>query len=171
MAMFPILRSVRVRSFEKGLLFRNGEFERVLGEGRHWLFDPFFDARVDLVSARAPWLVHRDLDLIVKSGQLDGHATVVELTDTERALVWIDGRFDTVLGPGRYALWTTVCDVRVETIDVRRVRFEHEAVAAILNDSASSGFLTAHTVAQGQLGLIYLDGAFVETVGPGPSGA
>ena len=78
--------------------------------------------RVSVVSQRNPWFEHEDLDMIVKSGALDGHANVLDLKDYQRALVWIDGRFDRVLGPGLYALWTKVRHVKVDVVDAGDVR-------------------------------------------------
>jgi hypothetical protein len=53
--MFP-LKYVKIRSYEAGLYFRDGEFQRLLPPGRHWLFHPLDKIRVDIVSQRAPWL-------------------------------------------------------------------------------------------------------------------
>ncbi len=61
-------KRIRIRSYEVGLHFRDGEFKGLLSEGRHWLFDPLLKHRVDVVSKRDPWLVHDKLDMIVKSG-------------------------------------------------------------------------------------------------------
>ena len=115
----PVKR-VKIRSYEVGLYFRDGEFKRLLTAGRHWLFDPLWKVRVDVVSQRDPWLNHDKLDVIVKSGALIGLAEVVDLKDYERALVWIEGRFSHVLPPGLYAYWTGFKDVRVEVIDAAR---------------------------------------------------
>ena len=35
-----VLRRFKVREHERGLLFRDREFERVLRPGRHWVWDP-----------------------------------------------------------------------------------------------------------------------------------
>src|SRR4051812_42051113 len=103
--MFPF-RRVKVRSYEVGLHFRDGEFRGLLGEGRHLFFDPFGRVDVEVVSRRSPRLVHDQLDLIVASGQLKGLAAVVDLKDDRRGLLWVDGRFAGVLPPGLYAYWT-----------------------------------------------------------------
>ena len=95
-----LVKTVKIRSFEKGLCFRDREFQGVLGTGRHWFVDPLSRIKVDVVSQRSPWIEHEDLDVIVKSGALEGLATVVDLKDYQRALVWVDGRFEKVLGPG-----------------------------------------------------------------------
>ena len=59
----------KIRSFEMGLHFRDGEFRGLLGAGTHWFFDPFGKVAVEIVSRRAPFLAHEKLDLIVKSGE------------------------------------------------------------------------------------------------------
>jgi len=119
-------KRIRIRSYEVGLHFRDGEFKGLLSEGRHWLFDPLLKHRVDVVSKRDPWLVHDKLDMIVKSGALGEHATVVDLKDHERALVWVDGRFHRIISAGLYAYWNGMREVRVESVDARTARFEHD---------------------------------------------
>jgi hypothetical protein len=55
-------------AYETGLYFRDGEFKRLLSEGRHWLFDPLLlrKVRVDVANMRDAWLAHDKLDMIVK---------------------------------------------------------------------------------------------------------
>ena len=61
------LRRFDGRSFERGLSFRAGEFSELVGPGWVVRFDPFGRSSLDVVSLRAPWLVHKDLDLVVRS--------------------------------------------------------------------------------------------------------
>ena len=35
-----IIKSIKIRSYEIGLYFRDGEFNGLLGVGRHWFVDP-----------------------------------------------------------------------------------------------------------------------------------
>src|SRR5580704_2188045 len=121
-----VFSRVKIHSYEVGLYFRDGEFRGLVEAGRHWIFDPLGRARIEVVSLRAPWLVHDKLDVIVKSGALDGRAKVLDLKDYQRALVWIDGRLSHVLPPGLYAYWTGLRVVAVELVDARKVRFEHK---------------------------------------------
>ena len=48
-----LFKRVKIRSYEVGLHFRDGEFKGLLSAGRHWLFDPLGKVRVDVVSQRA----------------------------------------------------------------------------------------------------------------------
>jgi hypothetical protein len=162
-----LIKTAKIRSYEKGLYFKNREFQGLLDAGRHWFIDPLFKIKVDVVSQRTPWIMHEDLDVIVKSGALEGHATVVDLKDNQRALVWVDGRFETVLGPGLYALWTKVRDVQVDIIDARKVRFEHENLNLIAKSTNIDNELNISTVEPGCAGVYFQDGTYVETFGPG----
>ncbi len=127
-----MFKTIKIRSYQMGLYFRDGEFKGLLGEGRHWLFDPLGKVRVDIVSMRDAWLVHDKLDMIVKSGALADLAIVLDLKDYQRGLVWVEGRFSRVLPPGLYAYWTAMRDIKTEVVDARKVRFEHDDLPVIL---------------------------------------
>jgi regulator of protease activity HflC (stomatin/prohibitin superfamily) len=164
--MYPIT-TVKIRSFERALLFREGDLVQILGPGKHRLWNPLRRLRADVLSAREPWIRHPDLDLAVKGHHLEGLAQVMELSEHERALVWIDGRFDCVLAPGRYALWTGFRDIRIERLDARKHRLEHADLAAILATSSGAERLESLLVPQGAMGLVYANGALTETLPPG----
>ena len=162
-----MFKRIKIRSYEYGLYFREGEFKGLLAPGRYWLFDPLLKTQVDVVSQRAPWLVHEKLDVIIKSGALAGRAEVVDLKDYQRALVWIDGRFSHILPPGLYAYWTGVKDVRIEVVDARKVRFQHADFKPIVRSQNSAHVLDICTVERNHVGASFQDGEYVETLAPG----
>src|SRR5439155_4284900 len=162
-----MIRYIRIRPFEVGLVFRDGTFRGLLAPGAYWRFDPLGRERIDVVSQRAPWLVHEQLDLIVRSGVVGDDAVVLDLADHQRGLVWIDGRFAAVLPPGLYALWTTFRRVRAEVIDARAVRFEHPEREAILRGARAAELLEVQDVPADHAGLLFLDGRYAEALGPG----
>jgi regulator of protease activity HflC (stomatin/prohibitin superfamily) len=163
-----VFKLKRIRKYDIGLYFRNGEFRGLLVPGWHWFIDPLFRVRVEIVSQRAPWLAHEKLDVIVKSGALADRAVVVDLKDYERALVWIDGRFSHVLLPGLHAYWTTLRDVKVEVVDARAVRFTHPDLPVVVKSQSAERALETVTVPAGHAGVWFRDGSFVETLPPGP---
>jgi regulator of protease activity HflC (stomatin/prohibitin superfamily) len=161
-----VVRSVRVRAHERGLVFRNKELRGVLQPGLHWIDDPLREVRVDVVSVREPLLRHADLDVIVKAGLLGSEASVVDLKDHERAIVFVDGRVRWVLKPGLYALWTVFHDVRVEVVDARPVRFDHDSLHAILAVPGADA-LEAVEIAPGFTGLFFKEGRHETSLPPG----
>jgi regulator of protease activity HflC (stomatin/prohibitin superfamily) len=159
--------SFKVREHERGLLFEDREFKGVLRPGRHWVGRLFRVVRVDTVSVRDPWLKRPDLDVLVKSGALGDEATVVDLKDHQRAVVWIDGRVAAVLTPGLYALWNVFRQVRVETFDARTVRLEHPDLAVLLQAADAAAAIEAVAVDAGHVALVFEDGRHAAALGPG----
>ena len=161
------MKTVKVREYEMGLYFRDGEFRGILERGRYRFFDPMGKVKVDVVSMRDPWLMHEKLDLIVRSGALEGRAVVLDLKDYERALVWIEGRFSHILPPGLYAYWTGVKRVTVEVIDARKVRFEHKDLPIVTRLPSADRVLDVCTVEPYHQGVLTVDGEYVATLPPG----
>jgi len=158
---------VKIRKLERGLYFRDREFVGVLRPGRHVFVDPMWRVRVTVVSVRQPFLVHPELDVIARSGALTGEARVVDLKQHQRALVWVDGRFAGILGPGLAALWTVYREVRVEVVDAGSVRFEHKDLATVLASPQAEAFLEQSLVEEGRVGVLYVDGRLREVLSAG----
>ena len=152
-----------------GLHFRDGEFRGLLDAGRHWFVDPLGKVQVEVVSQRSPWLSHEKLDVMVKTGVLKDRAVVLDLKDNQRALVWIDGRFSHILPPGLYAYWTAFRDVVVQIVeaDAQNVRFQHKDYQVIVRSAMADRVLDTVAVEQGQVGVLFQDGNYVETLPPG----
>jgi regulator of protease activity HflC (stomatin/prohibitin superfamily) len=163
--MWPIKR-VKIHSYEKGLYFKDKEFKGILSAGRYWFLDPLNKINIHVVSQRDPWLVHKDLDVIIKSEALK-EAIVLDLRDYERALVWIDGRFDRVLAPGQYVLWSKFRKVETEVVDARDVLFNHRDINVILKSKDVEKALSFFVIDEGFAGVYFLDGRYVKTLGPG----
>jgi regulator of protease activity HflC (stomatin/prohibitin superfamily) len=162
-----MFRRFKVREHERGLLFRDGVFQDVLGPGVHFFLDPFFKLTCEIAPVRSPWLWHNDLEVIVRSKALRREAHVLDLKSHERAVVWIDGRLEVVLKPGLYALWTVFRHVKAEVVDARGALFEHEQLATILGLSGSALQLETATVEPGHAGLLFRNGRHEATLGPG----
>ena len=52
------LKRVTVKKNERGLLLRNGDFERVLQPGTHWLFAGIDKLRVETFALEQPAFTH-----------------------------------------------------------------------------------------------------------------
>lgn len=162
-----MIHRIKIKPHERGLLFRDGAFEEVLQPGTHWRYDPLLKVRVDIVSPRNPWLVHKDLDLIVKSGKLGSEAIVADLKDHERALVWIDGRFAGAIGSGLWALWTVEHEVRVEIVDAHAMQLVHADLPVIVRSPGATALLEVLNVPPGHAGLWFREGVYQATLAPG----
>ncbi|HXU33360.1 MAG TPA: slipin family protein [Thermoanaerobaculia bacterium] len=161
------IQILKVRAHERGLLFRDGAFERPLAPGRHLIAAPFTDLAVDRVSVREPWLEHKALDEIVRSGKLGSDLVAIDLKDHERAVVSIDGRVALICGPGVRALWQVDRTVKVEVVDARQQPFVHPDLAVVLAARGAATLLETSVVPAGWTGLLFQDGRLIGQLAPG----
>jgi regulator of protease activity HflC (stomatin/prohibitin superfamily) len=87
--------------------------------------------------------------------------------DHQRALVWIEGRFSQILPPGQYAYWLGQKRVTVELADIRQARFEHKDLKVIARSAMARAALDICEVQRDRVGVLFIDGRYIETVGPG----
>jgi regulator of protease activity HflC (stomatin/prohibitin superfamily) len=160
-----MIRWTKIRPLERGLLYRDRVFVRVLGPGWHFLLG--WRVRVVKLSVRDVFVESADLDVIVRSGTLGDEALVLDLSEYQRALVWVDGRFVAILGRGLWVAWTVFRQVRAEVLDARTVRCEHPDLAAVLANPQAPRFLEQAQVESGQVALVLIDGRLAATLEPG----
>lgn len=162
-----MIRLIKIGKYERGLMFRGREFIKVLRPGRKLIFNPLFRVTIDRVSVRDAWLLSDYLDVIVRSGALEDELQVLDLKDHERALVWVDGRFEGVYGAGLRALWTVFSDVRVEIIDAREGRLDRPDLSVILATETGKRMLDEIQVEQNQAALLMVNGRQEDVLRPG----
>lgn len=158
----------RILAHERGLYFVDEQFVEILNEGSYWFTDLFKSEVLDIVSVKEAWLVHKELESIIKSGKINkGELEVIDLKDNQRAVIWIDGRFDRILNSGIYALWKVGREVLVEVIDVKSPQFVYEKLDIILDAEASKTLLNEFIVEDNHIGLYFENGNFMGNLKPG----
>jgi regulator of protease activity HflC (stomatin/prohibitin superfamily) len=162
-----MIRWFKIARYERGFLFRDRDFVRVLQPGPYLYLDPLLRLRIEIEDVTGPGIESERLDVIVKSGSLGRDALVVDLSDGERGLVFVEGRLERVLTPGLYAFWTVLKDVRVEKVDATRVRIETPALAKLLTISGTATLIDLVDVEAGWVGLYFLNGTFQEVLPAG----
>jgi len=165
---FLMLR-LTVKDGERAFLLRNGRFERVLGPGRHRLFDPLRGLAVELHQAvRSEFPAERHA--VLKAARPDLAAEMFEAVETkadEVAIVSLDGRPSVLMGPWQTRVfWKVATRVDAERIDVTsdpKVAPRHLAMVARERNS----HVAEHVVENHEAGLLYVEGRFAERLAPG----
>jgi regulator of protease activity HflC (stomatin/prohibitin superfamily) len=161
-------KTVRIRKHERGLLFRDGDFVRPLAPGVYRI--PIWRVRrvkIEVVDTLRTRFDHPLLDVLLADERVRDALVVVDLTDTQRALVWKDGRLLQIVGPGRHAYWRQPAAVAVELFDVTAFRFTHPQLATILQHADATRWLDGLQVDAGEEALLYRDGVLAERLGEG----
>src|SRR3954464_5706293 len=159
-----LMTNVTVKDGERALLTRNGRLERVLGPGRHRLFDPRNELTAEIFKVvRAEFPAERYL--VLKAARPDLAAELFEAVETkanEVAIVNLDGRPMQLMTPWQARVyWKVATAIDVERIDVSgdpRVTARHLAMI----DRTRSVVVTEAVVENHEAGLLYVEGRLVE---------
>src|SRR5688572_1156175 len=161
-----LFKTIHIKKHERGLWFRRGDFIDVLGPGAHrvavWNLRK---DRIEVVDTTQTRFTHAMLDVLLTHGVLRDQLHVVDLNDTQRALVWKDDRLAHVLGPGLHAFWQVPHAVHVAVFDVGHgasLKFEPPRLSAILQHPDAVRWLEGVFVDSHQEVLLYRDGVLVD---------
>jgi regulator of protease activity HflC (stomatin/prohibitin superfamily) len=160
----------RIRKHERGLLFKHGDFVRLLAPGTHYLWQSLLHPgrlAVETVPILNAKFEHKLLETLVREPSVAAAVTVVDLADNQRALVWKDGRLAFVLGSGRHAFWKTEAKLEVEGFDVSTVRFDHPKIEAIVAHPEAKAHLEWVMVDPNFEVLLLVNGVLRERLAPG----
>ena len=162
-----MFRKFHVNKDERGLLFRKGDFARVLRPGDTWVFDPLARATVEKFALDKPFFDHRLAEYIRKAEPelVAIEFQVVELGSSEAGLRYENGVLAEVLAPDtRRLYWKSFVDVRVEKIDIAQDVEVDRGLARMLVAAdprkrvAGSENVLAVIVPQYHVAVLYVDG-------------
>jgi regulator of protease activity HflC (stomatin/prohibitin superfamily) len=114
-------KRVTVKKNERGLLLRNGDFQRVLQPGTHWLFAGLDGLRVETFALDQAAFTHGLADYLMarEPAVVAAEFVRVELAEHQVGLRSENGVLVEVLAPGtRRLYWKGLVDVRIEVIDI-----------------------------------------------------
>ena len=118
-----MFRKFHVKKDERALLFRKGDFVRVLHPGEYRVFDPLHRASVEKFTLDKPLFDHRLAEYLRRAepevAEREFH--VVEIGTNEVGLRYENGVIAEILAPDtRRLYWKGFVDVSVEKIDIAR---------------------------------------------------
>jgi regulator of protease activity HflC (stomatin/prohibitin superfamily) len=171
------LHRVIVKKTERGLLLRNGDFERILKPGKYWLFDGLDTLKIELCKLEQVAFTHPIAEyLLAQAPQAVADDFVrVELAEDQVGLRTENGVLVEILPPAtRRLYWKGLVDVRVEVLDLSKSAEVPEFVVHRITQTQ----LRQHPVAglQGVLqvqvpqygaGVLWIDGRIGRLLPPG----
>ena len=174
--MFGMKRIV-IAQHERGLYLKDRSIEKILGPGVYWIMDFLGRVSVPVYDITKPEFAYPAQDVLVKE-RVDLVARwfqVIELGEQEVGLVYKNGRLSTVLAPGaRQLYWKGPVEVRVDVVNIATdfavareiLRLIARARPGELAQAVTASVVVAE-VAEKFMGLLFVDGELVKTLGPG----
>lgn len=158
------MRRVTIFPYEMGLVFRKDRFLNALPEGKHWIrwSDQLF--RYDMTEEFTPLC---ELNILLQNSLLKENLEVIELEDHQIALVFYEGNFLKVIGPGRHPFWKSIVDYRFQILDRNVVDVPATINKHLLKQAALVPYLHPTIIDSHEMGLLIVDGNLERQLKPG----
>ncbi len=166
-----ILQRLKIPYEGRALITRNRKADKLLAEGRYWLYDPKCELKVYFLDRRDVRIGVPDLRALHESGLLAGETEAVDLASNERGLLWVEGRLQAILEPGLHLLWTGPKRIQVDRVDADALLRDGERLRNLMQLPGVEAFLQCWEIPEGSKGVIYRNGRQLSLEGAGSYGA
>lgn len=181
MTIKPTLRRVDIKKTERALLLRNGDFERVLGPGSHWLRSLTGQWRVETFATDQTAFNHGLTEYLLgaRPDVVAADFVAAVLSDAQVGLRYENDVLVELLPPGtRKLYWRGLVAVRVDVLDLDQAALEVPAklLAALTQMQlrsravAGSASVLQVQVPAFSVGVLSVDGKIERLLEPGAHG-
>ncbi|MCF8370803.1 MAG: slipin family protein [Bacteroidales bacterium] len=159
-----MMKRVRINTGFVALVFKNGNYTKVLTEGRYWLASGTTAILYNMVKPFYPTI---DLNILLRDEQLEEMLTMVEVKDNEIVVQYENGIFKNVLTAGRYAFWKGVTEYSFSKVDLNEIEIDKSIDRSLLQKPQLLPYIRVYVVEDYEKGLLFKDGRFEKEVAPG----
>ncbi len=158
------MQKIVINENQRGLLFKNGKYQKILTAGKYRIFGGKTIEVVDLDTLILP--KNCSVETLLSDERIKNDISVVEVGDTEIAVHYVDGRFAGVLTRGKYAFWNVVNKHEFKVADMSSPEVSADFPLYAF-DKVARFLYQRVEVREYEKGLLYFDNKFERILEPG----
>jgi regulator of protease activity HflC (stomatin/prohibitin superfamily) len=158
------MKRIKVNAYQVGLVFKNGEYQRVLLSGTYWFWRNETVWIYDITKQFVPPI---ELNILLQDNVLADILQVVEVKDNEIVLQYENGLLKTVLTAGRYAFWKSVVQHEFIRADISQVEIDDKINRALLAKAPLNAWVRSYEIQSFERAVLFVDGKFARLLDPG----
>ena len=155
------MKNVKINAYQKGLVFKNGVYNRMLGEGNYWFWNREYVVVYELSKS---FNTNFDLNILLQDEVLAAALHVVDVTDNEIVLQYENGLLKQVLTAGRYAYWKGIVNYEFVKADIGKMEITENISRATLQHRLVAPFVRMYTVESFEKAVLFVDGKFTQAL-------
>jgi hypothetical protein len=155
------MKKVKINAYQKGLVFKNGVYKRMLSEGNYWLW---FDESVHIYDINKPFYAPIELNILLQDAALAEALQVVDVKDNEIALQYENGLLKQVLNAGRYSFWKNFVNYEFIIADTGKIEITENISRTTLQNKLVAPYVRVYNVESYEKAVLFIDGKYVQTL-------
>ncbi len=158
------MRRIIVNAQETVLVYRRGSLERVLSKGVYWILS---SRQIERFTMKDRFTPNNDINMLLQHEALSSLLDVIEVGDNEIAIRYKDGRFQSILNPGKYAYWKGHQENEFQIIDMNKIEVNPAVERKVLDRTSMSPYILKVKVESFEKAIQYVDGKFNQVLEAG----
>lgn len=154
------MKRVTINAYERGLVFKNGAYQRMLQEGRHWLINE----DVTIYDINKPFVAPIELNILLQDADINNALQVIEVKETEIVLHYENGLLKQVLTAGRYAFWKNIIDNKFVRADIAKIAITENIDRSTLCHRLVAPYVRSFNVENYEQAIMLVDGKYAMTL-------
>lgn len=158
------MKRVRINQGKVGLVFKNGNYQKVIIEGIYLLG---FNQNVIIYDVTREFNSVVALEILLQDEQLASMLEVVEVKDNEVVLMYENGNFKTVLKSGRYVYWKDLIDRTFTKADISKIYITENIDKSLFSKHEVTQLMRVFEVATYEKAVFLVDDVYTKTLSGG----
>ncbi len=156
-----------IKDNERALLFKQGNYMKVLMPGKHFISTLTGYSAVNMDMLMPFRVKDMDLDLFLVDETLTGELSVIDIKDDELAIHYVDGRYEGILETGKYAFWNVLKEHTFKTINLEDPELDVALINLMPKMRDQHNGITSLSVENYEKALLFYDNTLEKTLEPG----
>ena len=159
------MKRLRVNVGKVAIVYKDGDFKRIVTEGVYWLG---FGELEEIVDMSLPYhCTNSKLVVLLRDTYFKTLATVVEVGDEEIVLQYEGGKFKKLLTTGSYVYWKGLIDYEFKTIDLSKKEITVDISKQLFMRREFFDYIRVYVVESYEAGVLEVNGKVESVLGSG----
>ncbi len=158
------MRKVKLNAYQVGLVFKNGEYQRLLTAGKYWFWR---GEDVYVYDITKPFMAPVELNILLQDTILADMLHVMEVKDSEIVLQYENGLLKQVLTAGRYTFWKSVIQYEFIRADISKIEITEKIDRATLLSKFVAPYVRNVAVENYEKAVLFIDGKYEKVLESG----
>lgn len=158
------MKNVKVNTYQRGLVFKNGDYQRMITDGSYWFWK---NEQVKIYDITQAFNTPIELNILLQDAALADALILLEVKDNEIALQYKNGLLEAVFTAGRYTFWKGAVAYEFIKADIGKIEITEPIERKTLLHRLVVPFVRSVSVESFEKAILFIDGKFVEVLQPG----
>lgn len=158
------MKKIRINVGKVGVITRNGDYKKVLTAGVYWvgLRNSVITFKMDEI-----YVINTSLNIMLNDEKFRNLVEIIEVKDSEIALIYNEDNFNKILTSGRYFFFKGLTNYNITKVDLNNVEVRNDIDLLTLQKDEVKIFVSTFKIEVYEEGLLLIDGKFIKKLEKG----